>query len=63
MPNLVKKFRVEVGFLSGGKKPLVTRTQISPAEDRVKTMNICIHKYIVLKAVVHCRTLLSFVKL
>ena len=40
MPNLVEKFKAEVGFLWGAKKPPphVTRTQIYPAEDRV---NIC----------------------
>ena len=40
MPNLVKKFRVEVGFLWGAKKPSppphITRTQIYHLEDRVK---------------------------
>ena len=35
MPNLVKKFRVEVGFLCGGNPLHVTRTQIYSAEDRV----------------------------
>ena len=35
MRNLVKKFRVEVGFLP--PPPSVTGTQIYPAEDRVKT--------------------------
>ena len=38
MPNLVKKFRVEVGFLWGGPEshpPHVTGTQIYPSEDRV----------------------------
>ena len=42
MPNLVEKFRAEVGFLWGGrgvKSPShVTRTQIYPAEDRVKAL-------------------------
>ena len=41
MPNLVEKFRAEVGFLWGAKSPppspQVTRTQIYPAEDRVIT--------------------------
>ena len=32
MPSLVKKFRVEAGFLC------ITRTQIYPAEDRVNNL-------------------------
>ena len=46
MPNLVEKFRAEVGFLWGGgaKRTKLTRTrtrtQIYPAEDRVKDENI-----------------------
>ena len=40
MPNLVKKFRAEAGFLLGGGQkgppPRVTRTQIYSAEDRIK---------------------------
>ena len=34
MPNLVKKFRVEVGLYEGQKAPpRVTRSEIYPAED------------------------------
>ena len=47
MPNLVKEFRVEIGFLQGGQKaprsPRATRTQNYPAEDRVSSC--CCHYY------------------
>ena len=43
MPNLVKEFNVEIGFLLGGgdesSSPRATGTQNYPAEDRVK--HIC----------------------
>ena len=49
MPNLVEKFRAELGFLWGAN-PHVTRTQIYPTEDRVKAGQHVHHSTVTLQA-------------